>query len=125
MLFQQPEACLAGLAQNHLLLDAMVRAISVTLYNSHPSAGLKRHTQIAHQNNRVCYLVIGLEEEYGIDAVGGQLGIVGPTQDRLDVLQLLFVDAIVDVVDGFRIDVDGIDFTCVRDSLGGANSEPS
>ena len=76
VLFQQPVARLAGLAQHDLLIHAVVRAVAVAIDDADARARPQRASQIAHQHHRVGDFVIGLQQKHGIDAVGRQLGIV-------------------------------------------------
>jgi hypothetical protein len=51
------------------------------------------------------YLVVGLEQQYGIDAVGWELWIVGLAEDRLYVPELLFLRTLVNVLNCLRIEL--------------------
>src|SRR5437588_10152215 len=71
------------------------------------------------------YLVVGLEQQHGVDAVGRDLWIVGLAEDRLYVLELLFFRAPVNVLNCFRVDVHSINRARARDTASGAHREPA
>src|SRR4029077_9913683 len=71
------------------------------------------------------YLVVGLEKQHGVDAVGWDLWIVGVAQDRLYILELLFFRALVNVMNCLRADVPSINPAPAGDAASGAHREPA
>src|SRR5271163_4249554 len=71
------------------------------------------------------YLVVGLEQQHGVDAVGWDLWIVGFAEDRLYVLELLFFRALVDVLNCLRVDVHSINRARARDAASREHREPA
>src|SRR6266849_3967905 len=71
------------------------------------------------------YLVVGLEQQHSVDAVGRDLWIVGLAEDRPYVLELLFFRAPVNVLNCFRVDVHCIYCARARDAASGAHREPT
>src|SRR5882757_2062304 len=71
------------------------------------------------------YLVVGLEQQHGVDADGRDLWIVGLAEDRLYVLELLFLRTLVNVVDCLRVDVHSINPTRARDAPSCAHRKPA
>src|ERR1035437_3043400 len=71
------------------------------------------------------YLVVGLEQQHGVDGDGWDLWIVGLAEDRLYVLELLFLRALVNVMNCRRVDVHSINPTRARDAPSGAHRKPA
>src|ERR1700756_37200 len=71
------------------------------------------------------YLVVSLEQQHDIDAVGRELWIVGLAQDRLYVPELLFLRTPVNLLNCFRVDVHSINRARARDPASGAHREPA
>src|SRR5258708_39124237 len=71
------------------------------------------------------YLVVGVEEQPGVDAVGRDLRIVGLAEYRFYVVELLFFRAPVNVLNCFRVDVHSIYCARGRDAASGALREPT
>src|SRR5258708_24414201 len=71
------------------------------------------------------YLVVGLEQQHGVDAVGRDLRIVGLAEYRFYVVELLFFRAPVNVLNCFRVDVHSIYCARGRDAASGAHREPT
>src|ERR1700674_3220485 len=71
------------------------------------------------------YLVVGLEQQHGVDAVSWDLWIVGFAEDRLYVLELLFFRALVNIMNCLRVDVHSIDRARARDAAGCEHREPA
>src|SRR5438128_1643042 len=71
------------------------------------------------------YLMVRLEQQYGVNAVSRDLGIVGLAEDRLYVLELLFFRAPFNVLNCLRVDVHSIHCARARDAASGAHREPT
>src|SRR5208282_2515549 len=71
------------------------------------------------------YLVVGLEQQHGVDAVGRDLWIVGFAEDRLYVRELLFFRAPVNVLYCLWVDVHRINRARAGDAACGAHREPA
>src|SRR6202521_345627 len=71
------------------------------------------------------YLVVSLEQQHGVDAVGGDLWIVGVAEDRLYILEMLFFRALVNVMSCLRVDVHSINRARAGDAASGAHREPA
>src|SRR5579864_2974163 len=71
------------------------------------------------------YFVVGLEQQHGINTIGRKLRIVGLAEDRPDIVELLFLRALLNVLNCFRIDVNGINRARSGQSAGGTHREPS
>src|SRR5882724_6504708 len=71
------------------------------------------------------YLVVGLEQQHGVDADGWDLWIVGLAEDRLYVLELLFLRTLVNVMNCLRADIHSINPTGARDAPSGAHGKPA
>src|SRR5580658_1851080 len=71
------------------------------------------------------HLVIGLKQQYGIDAIPWELWIVGLAEDRLYVPELLFFRALGNVLNRLRVDVHGINRARARGAARSAHREPA
>src|SRR5438874_8999331 len=71
------------------------------------------------------YLMVSLEQQHGINAVGSKLWIVRLAEDRLYVVQLLFFRALVNVLNCFRIDVHSIYRARAGNAASSAHREPT
>src|ERR1700680_4173767 len=71
------------------------------------------------------YLVVGLEQQHGVDAVGWDLWIVGFAEDRFYILELLFFCALLNVMNCLRVDVHSINSARAGDAASGAHREPA
>src|ERR1700678_4313934 len=71
------------------------------------------------------YFVVGLEQQHRVNAVGWELRIVGIAEDRLDVLELFFFRALLNIIDCFPVDVHSIDRARSGDAARSAHCEPA
>src|SRR6185437_2488384 len=104
---------------------AVVVSRSVAVDDSDARSGAKRLAQVLKERNRFGYFMVGLEKQCRINAVRRQQGVVWMAKDGLDVVEALAFGALLNVFDGFRVDINGIDSFSLRDSAGGTNGKPS
>src|ERR1700690_427725 len=71
------------------------------------------------------YLVVGLEQQHGVDAVGRELWIVGLAEDCLYVLEVLFFRSLANVLNCLWVDVHRITRARAGDAARGAHREPA
>src|SRR6185437_7240589 len=116
---------LAGFTEHNVLVYAVVVRGSVAVDDSNARSGAKRLAQVLKERNRFGYFVVGLEKQCRINAVRRQQRVVWMAKDGLDIVEALALGALLNVFDGFRVDVDGVDKPSLRDSAGGSNGKPS
>src|SRR5882672_2615396 len=71
------------------------------------------------------YLVVGFEQQHGIDAVSRELWIVWRAEDRFYVPQVLFFRALGNELNGFGVDIYSVNHARVGNAVGSANREPT
>src|SRR4029077_16668080 len=104
-------------------VDAVILGFAVAVDDADLGAGAKSGAQVAQESDGLGDLVVGLQEQNGVDLVGGQEGVVFVAEDGVHVMELFFLGAVFDVVDGFGVDVDGVDTARVCDAAGGKDGE--
>ena len=71
------------------------------------------------------HLVIGLQQENTIDRIVRELRIIGAAENGINVVDLVPIDATINVRDGLGINVHGINQAAISDAFRGAHREPS
>jgi hypothetical protein len=77
------------------------------------------------QQDGLRHFMVGLHKEHRVEAVGREQRIIALAQNGTDIWQLLLLDAITDVMEIGRIDVDGIDPARASDPACGTHAEPA
>src|SRR6185312_9887423 len=116
---------LAGFTEHNVLVYAVVVSGSIAIDDSDARSGTKRLAQVLKERNRFSHFVVGLEKQCRINAVRRQQRVVWMAKGGLDVADALALGALLNILDGFRVDIDGVDKPSLRDSAGGTNGKPS
>ena len=103
----------------------MVRTIAVLINDAEAGAGLERRAQVGEKKLGVGDFVVDLQHQRGIERAGREFGVVGRTQQGLNVRQMLSLGAILDGGDVLRVNVLSDDAAARRNAAGGADAEPA
>ena len=125
VLFDQAITRLRGFLYYNVLLNTMILAVAVTVDDAETGAAAKRPSQVFQQDYRSGDLVVGLQYQNGIHAVGRQLRIIRRAENGFHIVESFFLHSIVDVLDRFGIDVDGIHGAVVSRALCCSYREPA
>ena len=98
----------------HLFLDdsaveAVVRTTAVAVDDPDAGAGPESRLERRHQHLRVGDLVVDLQQQDRVDRGRRQLRVVRSAQDRVNVREMLFGGAVVDISDRLGVDVFRVD----------------
>ena len=92
------DQCVTGFfrfADHDLAVYSVVFAVSIAVDDSDSCARPQSGTQVAQKSDRMGDLVIGLEQQHGVNGAEDQFGVVSPAENSLYVWQMLFPDALI------------------------------
>src|ERR1700685_3944428 len=92
--FLQTVPCLLCFVEDHVAAKAVIFAVAVAVDDSNLRSGTKGELQISQKSHGLRYLVICLQEQDGIDNIGGQERVVGLAENSFDVMQFFFLRAV-------------------------------
>src|SRR5262249_17250794 len=104
--------------------ESMVITFSVAVDDAEQSAGLESGSKMIQQKNRLGDLVIGFENQGGVDALRGKQGIVFFAKDGSDIGEVRFGGPVAEWIQLGSIDIDGVHRSAGRDSGRCPHSEP-
>src|SRR5436305_9791057 len=99
------------LVDNDLLGYSVVLSIAVAVNDSDSGFRSERFAKVFQQSYRLGDFVVGLKEKNRIDLSSRQQRIIALAEDCLHVAKTVLRDSLLNVGDGFRIDIVGINFT--------------
>src|SRR6185437_9978560 len=116
---------LAGFTEHNVLVYTVVVSRSIAIDDSNARSGTKRLAQVLKERNRFGHFVVGLKKQCRINAPRRQQWVIWMAKDGLDVVEALAFGALLNILDGLRVDINGVDSSSLRDSAGGTNGKPS
>ena len=82
----QFESGLGSFANDHVFTDAVILPVALAINDANLRSWFERQAKITEQRNRMGYLMVGLEQQHGINAVGRKVWVVRLAEDRIELL---------------------------------------
>jgi len=79
----QFESGLGSFANDHVFTDAVILRVAIAINDANLRSWFERRAKITEQRNRMGYLMVGLEQQHSVNAVGRKVWVVRPAEDRL------------------------------------------
>jgi hypothetical protein len=107
------------------LIEAVVGAVTIFVNDAEAGTGFEGRTQVGEHELGMGDLVVDLQHQGGIQRVRRELRVVRCAQERFDIGKMLALSALLDVGNGFGVDVLCNDAAVGCNAAGRADAEPA